>query len=143
MGNKLLIFCLPLILLAANRYPDIDNLIEKVKIRRHGLAESEIQVLKDPFIDETKLKKIVIKQKKLHGRKKQKTHLRLVSIFNNRIKINSKWYTLGAKIVGGYRIVRIDYNKKRVILKKGKKILKLYLTKRKKRFKLVSEGKYE
>lgn len=139
MGNKLLIALLPLMLIASQKYPEIDKLIEKVKVRREGLAPSVIEKLKDPFIDEVKLKKIVIKQKILKKLKKRKLHLRLESIFNNRVKINTKWYKVGSK-VAGYRIVKIDYNKKSVLLKSGKKLLKLYLIKRKKRFKFTSEG---
>ena len=140
MGNKLLIACLPLLLVASQKYPDIDKLIEKVKVQRRGLSPEVIKKLKDPFIDEVKLKKIVIKQKILKKIKKQKLHLRLESIFNDRVKINARWYKVGSK-VAGYQIVKIDYDKKSVLLKKGNKHLRLYLVKRKKRFRLVSGGK--
>ena len=137
MGNKILIILyIPLLLIASTSYPDIDRLIEKVKVRREGLSQEEIKQLKDPFIDEQKLKKIVIKHK-IKKIKKKKIYLHLQSIFNNKVKINTKWYKLGAKI-GNYRIIRIDYKHQSVLLRSNKKLLRLFLAKRKKkRFKLI------
>ncbi len=135
MGNKILTLCIPLVLMAFSKYPDIDKLVEKVKIRREGLTPQEIQQLKDPFIDENRLKKIAIKEK-IKKKTKKKIYLRLQSIFNNKVKINTKWYKLGSKI-GAYRIVKIDYHHKSVLLQNGKKSLKLFLTKRAKKFRLI------
>ncbi|SMC09633.1 hypothetical protein [Nitratiruptor tergarcus] len=139
MGYKLLIFVtfFSSFILANTQYPDIDRLIEQVKTKRVGLSKKEIEKLQNPFINEKKLQKIIKKQKVAKKKPKRRIHLKLYSIFNNRAKINGKWYTIGNTIYG-YRLVKIDKGKKRVILFKKKRMLVLYLNNvNKRKFKLL------
>ncbi len=136
MGNKLLgsivLLAIPFLLFATNKYPDIDRLVEQVKTKRIGLGKEEIQKLKNPFIDERKLQKIVKKYSASRKKKKKELHLHLYSILNERVKINGKWYKKGSKVFG-YRIVKIDVQNRRVVLVNAKRKLILFLYKRKKR----------
>ena len=108
-----------------SRYPDIDRLIEKVKEPRPGLPKEMIRKLKNPFVSEKKIEKIVKIVKKKPKRKGMR--LSLTSIFGNKARINGRWYRVGDK-VGGYRLVHIGSNY--VILKQGKRTLRLYLGKK-------------
>ncbi len=133
MGHKLLIpLAFVTFAFAAGpvHYPDIDKLIEQVKYKRIGLSKSEIAKLKDPFIDEKKLQKIIVKQKIIKHRKKVRVTYRLSSIMNDRAKINGRWYHVGQK-VGSYRLAYVDPFKGFAVLKRGKRTLRLYLHRRK------------
>ncbi len=143
MGHKLLIalFGCILTLSANNQFEDIDKLIEKIKIPRHGLTKEQIAKLKNPFIDQRTLKKIVIKQKIIKMKRKKFT-LRLLSIFDNRAKINGRWYKIGDKI-GSYWLTYIDPNRAFVLLRAKGKQLRLFLHKHKRKRSLfqISEGR--
>ncbi|MRI83102.1 MAG: hypothetical protein C6I00_01650 [Nitratiruptor sp.] len=123
MGNKLVVLLLwaPL-LFGMGRYPEIDELIEKIKIPRQGLTPEQIAALKDPFIGQEELTKII--QKKQGDKKRPKVVYRLQSIFGKRAKINGRWYRLGAQ-VGPYRLVAIRDSY--VLLRNGGRQLKLFL----------------
>ncbi len=138
MGYKLLIGALLATTLFASRYPDIDRLIEQVKVQREGLSKKEIAKLKNPFIDEEKLQKVIIKQKIIKKRKQRRVVYRLQSIFDRRVKINGRWYTLGSK-VGKYHIFSINADKGYVVLKSKKETLRLFLSRKSKRFRLISK----
>ncbi len=145
MGHKLLIAlfgCILITLSAKSQFEDIDKLIEKIKIPRHGLTKEQIAKLKNPFIDQRTLKKIVIKQKIINKLKRKKFTLRLLSIFDNRAKINDRWYKIGDKI-GSYRLSYIDPDQAFVILKAKGKQLRLFLHKHKYKRSLfqISEGR--
>ncbi|NPA65071.1 MAG: hypothetical protein GXO16_08875 [Epsilonproteobacteria bacterium] len=105
-----------------SKYPDIDRLIEKVKEPRPGLPKEVIKKLKNPFVSEKKIEKIVKVVKKRP--KKRGIRLSLTSIFGNRARINGRWYKVGDR-VAGYRLVHIGNNY--VVLKRGNKTLRLYL----------------
>ena len=130
MGNKTLAILLAIstFALSESKYPQIDQLIEKVKTKRVGLSQEEIKKLKNPFINKqnlTKLKEKVTLQD--YNIKKRKVYYRLSSIFGNRARINGKWYKIGSKI-GLYHLSYIGDNY--VILSKKKKKLTLYLHKK-------------
>lgn len=141
MGHKLLIVILACTLAvgAKSKFEDIDQLIEKVKVQRQGLTKEQIAKLKNPFIDQQTLKKVVIKQKIIKAKKKRFV-LRLLSIFNDRAKINDRWYKVGAKI-GSYRLSYIDPNHAFVILSAKGKQLRLFLHKRKHSLFKISDGR--
>ena len=131
MGNKLLIAALAAALAWGNsHYPEIDQLIEKVKVKRVGLSSEEIKKLKNPFISEKKLKKIIKKAKTPKKTAKKRVYYKLYSIFNNRAKINGRWYRLGSK-VGSYRLVSIGSDS--VLLRNKYRQLRLFLSKRKRK----------
>ncbi len=130
MGHKLLIIILlGGTILAKSPYPDIDQLIEKVKQKRVGLDPQKIKKLKNPFVNEKKLIKIIKKKIEKEIKKKKRKIFRLQAIFNDRAKINGRWYKLGSKIEG-FKIVAIRENY--VILQRGNKTLKLFLHKKRK-----------
>ncbi len=141
MGYKLLItLFLSIALFAKSSFPDIDQLIEKVKLKRKGLDSSQIKILKNPFIDEKKLKKIVIIEKIKKKEKRKSLHLKLMAIFDKRAKINNRWYLLGQKI-GSYRLVYINPYRAYVILKTRKNELRLFLHKKRKRLFKIENGR--
>jgi len=137
MGIKLLVVFLTTLSLLWGKYPDIDRLIERVKVKRVGLSKEEIARLKNPFINKKKLRKVLKKHKTVR-RKKKRFRASLQSIFNNRAKINGRWRRIGDR-VGPYRLSSIDALRGFVILRKGRKELRLFLPKRKtSKLKLIS-----
>ncbi|NPA64719.1 MAG: hypothetical protein GXO16_07065 [Epsilonproteobacteria bacterium] len=131
MGNKLIAVALCAAFAFAateqpgSKYPEIDRLIEKVKEPRPGLPKEVIKKLKNPFVSEEKIEKIVKIVKKKP--KPKRVTLRLTSIFGKRARINGRWYRVG-DMVAGYRLVHIGSNY--VVLKKGQKTLRLFLGKK-------------
>ena len=131
MGNKFITLALSAAFAVAaaqqptSKYPDIDRLIEKVKEPRPGLPKEVIKKLKNPFVSEKKIEKIVKTVKKKPKPKSIK--LRLTSIFGKKARINGRWYKVG-DMVAGYRLVHIGSNY--VVLKKGQKTLRLFLGKK-------------
>ncbi len=131
MGNKLLIIALSALFAWSNsQYPEIDKLIEKVKVKREGLKSEEIKKLKNPFVSEKKLIKIIKKTEIAKKTAKKRVYYKLYSIFNDKAKINGRWYKIGSK-VGSYRLVSINSNS--VLLRKRNRQLRLYLSKRKRK----------
>ncbi len=122
---------------AQSKYPDIDRLIEQVKYKRVGLSQTQIAHLKNPFIDEKKLQKIILKQKIIRHIKRRRTTFYLASILNDRAKINGRWYSVGAK-VGSYRLSYVDPLDGYVILKNRRRSLRLYM--HRKRLHLIKFG---
>ena len=120
MGYKALIFII-FGLIAWADYSHIDELIEQIKLKREGL---QLSIIKDPFIEEKKVKKL-IKIPKI--KKVRKFRLILQAILNDRVKINGKWYRLG-QYVKNYKIVRIGDG---FVILRGKKSLRLFLRNRK------------
>jgi len=138
MGNKLLIICLGAALAFANGvYPEIDALIEKVKVKRVGLSAEEIARLKNPFIDEERLKKVVKAHKNKRVRKRARLSYRLISILNDRAKINGRWYRVGSR-VGGYRLAYVDPIKGFVVLRNKRRSLTLFVHKRSRKIRLFT-----
>ena len=134
MGNKFIVFLLPLALIASSKYPDIDQLIEKVKVTRVGLKQEQIKALKNPFVSQKKLVKIIKVEKIKKEKKRQKLVLRLSSILNDRARINGRWYKRGSKI-GPYRIVQIGDES--VLLRSKKRFLRLFIKRKHPRLKLI------
>ena len=137
MGNKLLIFLLFFLInfsYANDSFKNIDNLIEKIKIKRVGLNSYEIKKLKDPFFYSNK--RITLRAKRKLFNKTIKPYYRLSAIFNDKAKINGRWYKIGSR-VGKYRLFDICRNY--VKLKRNKKVLTLFLTKKSKRVKITIE----
>ena len=131
MGNKTLTILLfaSVVALAESKYPQIDQLIEKVKTKRVGLKPEEIKKLKNPFINEKKLVKL--EHKIIHKKlSKRRVVFHLSSIFGDRARINGRWYKIGSK-VGAYRLRNIGTNY--VVLARGKKVLRLYMHQRKRK----------
>ena len=102
--------------------------MQRVKIKRVGLSHTQIQQLKNPFIHEKTLQKIVKKEKN----SKKKRTLQLVMIINNRAKIGERWYNLYDKI-GSFKIVKIDPWRGIVVLSNQKKRKILSLEKKNKK----------
>lgn len=134
MGNKLLILLSLLIFgfsssFANSETEKIDSLIEKIKIKRVGIDSKSIKKLKDPFYYDKEYK--AERVKKLY--KKYRRTYRLYAILNNKAKINSRWYKLGSR-VGSYKLVDICTNCVR--LKRGRKVLTLYIPRKSKKIKI-------
>ncbi len=136
MGHKLLIvFGFTASLHAAVDFSKLDHLIEVIKAPRQGLSQEEITTISDPFwrippkaVQKKKIKKKVQIYKK---RAPKKIVFRLYALFDNRAKINNRWYTKGAKI-GNYRLIRIDPLKKMVVLRYKHHEIRLFLPRTKK-----------
>jgi hypothetical protein len=111
----------------ADDFTWIKQQIQQIKPPRHGVANSEIDLLKDPFIF---LKKNKIKKDKKNTKtsslaqeekKKQviiEPTFKLKAIINKTALINGRWYNLGDN-VHGYKLVKITATD--VVLKKRSK----------------------
>lgn len=136
MGYKLLKTTILLFLLINFSYGNsdlkkIDNLIDKIKVKRVGLNSSEIKILKDPFHYN---KKAILKGKKrIYKRHFYKHYYRLYAIINDKAKIDGKWYKIGSQI-GKYKLYNICHNC--VKLKKREKMLTLYIPKKNRKIKI-------
>lgn len=141
MGDTVLkiVLCTLMMILsyAQTSYPEIDILIQKIKQKRIGLPFSRISHIKDPFMHK---KKGIDHEKTLIKRKKQTSHhyakkerLDLTSIFNDRAKINGKWYHKGERI-GPYLILSINPVQGKVIIRSKKKTLQLLISTHTKNF---------
>ncbi len=135
MGNKLLIYILTVLfsfnisLIANSKLEKIDSIIEKIKVKRVGIDSTTIKKLKDPFYYKKEYKAQRIKK----INKKYKRSYKLYAILNDKAKINRKWYKLGSK-VGSYKLV--DICEKCVKLKKGRKVLTLYIPRKSRKIKI-------
>ncbi|WP_187648450.1 hypothetical protein [Nitrosophilus labii] len=136
MGNKLLKLFLPFFIVftytnAQSELKQIDEIIEKIKIKRVGISDDNIKKLKDPFYYKTK-SRTNIKRKSFRSNYISSRY-KLYAILNDKAKINGKWYKLGSKIKG-FRLYKICTNC--VKLKKGSKTFTLYLHKKSKKIKI-------
>ncbi len=133
MGNKLLKIFLPFFIIctysqAQSELKKIDEIIEKIKIKRAGISNDEIKNLKDPFYYKNGYKKSI--KRKNYKNRTISSRYKLYAILNEKAKINGKWYKLGSKIKG-YKLYKICTNC--VKLKKGGKIVTLYLHRKSKK----------
>ncbi|BAF70115.1 hypothetical protein [Nitratiruptor sp. SB155-2] len=128
MGNKLLIISLfAYTVFASSQFKGIDDLIVKIKQKRVGLSPIVINNIPNPFVDEKKLNQLAKKNKM---RSKKNHILKLYAIFQDRAKINGRWYTIGNKIAS-YKITSIYPDKGVVYLSSKHRIVRLYLQKKK------------
>lgn len=130
MGNKLLIIALAswmlgMVAVANDDLAKIDSFVEKIKVEREGLDPAIIKTISDPFY----YNKEFLAKKQQELAKIQAPAYRLYSIFNNRAKINGKWYILGDK-VGSYRLANISQES--AVLRRGNQTLTLFVPKTKK-----------
>ena len=124
MGNKLLILCAFFVTLLFGDFKEIDNYINQIKQKRVGLSSIEIAKLKNPFITEKKIKKLIKKYKVVY--KKRTRRLILQSIFDDKVKINYRWYKKGQRI-GKYKIATIYPKEGYVILLSKNSMIKLFV----------------
>jgi hypothetical protein len=95
------------------------DMFQKISQKRVGLDESEISLVKTPFIK-------LMKKGEVKGAKKKRVFL-LEAIFGNKVMINGSWYSLYQSI-DNYKIVSISGDS---VFLKGKEIkIKLTLRKR-------------
>ncbi len=112
-----------------------DSIFNEISKKRNGLNSATINAVKDPFVYKREIKKIVkTKNGKTVKEKPKKAILKLFAIFNNKAKINGKWYRVRQK-VGNYKVLRI--NKNSVILRDGGKRITLFLRKRDDKIKIT------
>ncbi len=113
-----------------------DSIFNEIGKKREGIKDVLINQIPDPFIYERKIKKIAknAKASKNASKKEVKKELKLLAIFNNKVKINDKWYRLHQKI-GEYRISKIANGY--VILANRYKKIKLALRKRDEKIKII------
>ncbi|NPA81426.1 MAG: hypothetical protein GXO31_02335 [Epsilonproteobacteria bacterium] len=115
-----------------------DNIFNEIGKKRVGIRESIIDEIKDPFVYKKEIKKIA-KSAKGSGKSGKTTPkkkvLKLLAIFNDKVKINGKWYRLHQKI-GEYRISKIA--KGYVILRDRSEKIKLYLRKKDAKIKIIA-----
>ncbi len=114
-----------------------DDIFEEIGKKRIGERESIINMIKDPFVYKKEIKKIAkdAKASKKGIKPKKKKVLKLLAIFNNKVKIGDKWYRLYQKI-GEYRVSKIANGY--VILRNRYKKIKLYLRKKDANIKIIS-----
>ncbi|MRJ03165.1 MAG: hypothetical protein GXO19_02195 [Epsilonproteobacteria bacterium] len=129
--QSLILLLLSLSLAWGGGYPDIDQIIEKIKVPRQGLTREEIAKLKNPFIGDEKLHAVINGK---GTKRRKKIVFRLESIFSNRARINGRWYRVGSK-VGNYRLVAIG--SRSVVLQRGNRRIRLFLWKRTPKLKLI------
>ncbi len=138
MGNKLLILVVAASVICgfafAQSDPElqkIDTLIEKIKIKRVGISNDEIKKLKDPFYYDKEFRTERLKKIRKRGR-----YYRLYAVFNDKAKINGKWYKKGSKI-GPYRLAKICGNCVKLV--SPKRVLTLYIPKKSKKIKIIGK----
>ena len=113
-----------------------DSIFDEIGKKREGIKDFLIDQIQDPFVYERKIKKIAknAKASKNGSKKEAKKELKLLAIFDNKVKINDKWYRLHQKI-GEYRISKIANGY--VILANRYKKIKLALRKRDEKIKII------
>lgn len=140
MGNQLLIKSVGAALLTTVAFSaeitinDIDKLVNDIKEERIGLKQKEIVMAKDPFVY---LHGKYVKPQ--HGKKtkKKRYHFSLTAIFNDRVKINNRWYKMNTT-VKGYKITEIGENF--VVLSRNDNQLRVFLKRPKsKKIKLLAK----
>lgn len=135
MGSKLLRLLLIFLFItqtfASDKIKEIDNIIEKIKTRRVGISKEAIKELKDPFFLSKKEKKLYENKKRVA--KSKRVNFKLYAIFNNKAKINSKWYKIGNKIKG-FTLYKVCNNC--VKLKRNKRVVTLFLNKKSSKIKI-------
>jgi hypothetical protein len=131
MGDQSLMkkLCMTIVLcsMAANAdlsVKQIEQMVEKIHLKREGVSLSTLEQTKEPFIyvkEEDNVTVIEIPQ--------QKEELKLVlhAIMTGRAYINDSWKKVGDSILG-YTIKYIG--KKGVVLRNGNTIKKLFLSKK-------------
>jgi len=112
-----------------------DSLFEEISKKRKGINKAVINALKDPFVYKKEIKRIVqTKNGKVIKTTPKKRVLKLLAIFNNKAKINGKWYRVNQKI-DNYKLLKIRKNS--VILRDGGRRITLYLRKRDDKIKIT------
>ncbi len=120
-----------LLLYAQSPLEKIDRLIDQIKQPRTGLSANAIAKSYDPFVYSSTKKKITVRR----PAPKPKQRFVLSAIFNNRAKINGKWYKRGDTLYG-YTIV--DVSATGATLKRGGKTLRIAMQNRaKSKIKLI------
>ena len=101
----------------------VQKLIEPAK------KQNIVSVKYNPFKNG---KKVLMKAFEQKAKDKENT-LHVASILNNKVFINSKWYSVGDKVLG-YKILEI--NKNRVLARSGEKIVKFGISRQDKLLKV-------
>ena len=87
-----------------NSIKEYDKFFQEIGEKRVGVDEKIIDSVKNPFI----IKKIEVVVKDSNGTRKivKKDIYKLSAIFNNKAKINGKWYNIGDEI-GNFKLKTI------------------------------------
>ncbi|NPA28833.1 MAG: hypothetical protein GXO33_01450 [Epsilonproteobacteria bacterium] len=131
MGNQLLIKVAlaatgtALLLYAQSPLEKIDRLINQIKQPRKGLTHKEILASFDPFVHSDNNKTISVKKPAPKPRRK----FTLTAVFNDRVKLNGKWYKQGDRLYG-YIIAKVTPDA--VTLKRGRETVHVSMRARKK-----------
>ena len=125
----------------------VDQKIEEIKPQRHGISNSAIKSLKNPFIiikgnnDGTKVAKTkgptdknIIKKPVKKDMSKEPFTLQMV--LNSTAYINGKWYKENA-IVRGYTLTKIQSD--HVVLQYKKRSIKLFIAQKNKNLKISTK----
>ena len=129
--NKILIISLFVVvnLLAStnnnikNEIKEYDTLFEQIGQKRVGVSNSEINIVKNPFLM-TNVKTVI---KDGNTTKIEKVKYVLSAIFSSKAKINGKWYKLNneiddfklTKISSNSVIMRNEHSKKELFIRKS------------------------
>jgi len=92
-------------------YDEIAQMVTKIKQKRVGIGIVELNETPNPF---TIIKKVLKKPKKKIKKKKKPSIVRIIeptftltAILNSKAFINGKWYEIGDKLAGDYRVTYI------------------------------------
>lgn len=101
---------------------EYDTLFEQIGEKRVGVSNSEINIIKNPFIM-TDVKKII---KDGNMTKIKTVKYVLNAIFNKKAKINDKWYKLGSEM-GDFKLTKVGSES--VIINNGHSKKELFIRK--------------
>jgi len=113
-------------LLCVSLYADlsveqIENMINKIHLKREGVKLETLEATKEPFVriqEENNVSKIVIPEKR------EEAELTLHAVVNGKAYINDEWKAIDDTIMG-YTLKYVG--KRGVVLRKDNKIKKLFL----------------
>ena len=123
-----LIFLLTLFAQAVFTVEELNGMFQDIQSERKGIDMRGIKSIKEPFIKPKKEQKV---NKIKVPIKKEKIHLVLHAILNNKAYINDGWKKIGDKIEG-YTLKHIG--KRGVVLRKENQIKKLLFYKKRANF---------
>jgi hypothetical protein len=128
---------LPLSLYSASlSHQEITMMVSKIKDERPGVSLEILEKTPNPFaIVEKVIKQEIIKEIKIEKPKEiiPTESYTISAVLNHAAFINKKWYRVGDTI-GSYRVISVG--KSSANLKRGKKIKKLIIERKKKKFKI-------
>ena len=113
----------------------IENMIQKIHLKREGISLDTLELTKEPFVRVKKEENTTV-TKLIPIEKEENVKLSLHAIMGEKAYINNGWKKVGDVILG-YTVKYIG--KKGVVLRNGNKIRKLFIGKPKNNFIILEE----